>query len=223
MNIFLRIRLQRYLKIFLLKIKIHRFIPYKQMIRFGNLCLLSSQIYKFVSYKYKFNYHERYRLYRDLNLPNEITYLEFGVFEGDSMRWFVKNHVGRFYGFDSFDGLPESWGAYEKGTMRSVVPRIENAVIVKGLFQDTLPEFLKTFSCTGQLVIHMDGDLYSSTLFVLTCMDRFIKSGDIIIFDEYMCPMDEFLAFENYKRAYRREFRLIAHRNSFYHVAFKAK
>ena len=39
-------------------------------------------------------------------------YLEFGVFEGETMRWWSQ-HLdtpgARFVGFDSFEGLPEAW------------------------------------------------------------------------------------------------------------------
>ena len=39
-------------------------------------------------------------------------YLEFGVFEGRSMRWWSRNLSepgAKLVGFDSFEGLPEDW------------------------------------------------------------------------------------------------------------------
>ena len=39
-----------------------------------------------------------------------ITFLEFGVFQGESLRWWsehLENPATRLYGFDSFEGLPE--------------------------------------------------------------------------------------------------------------------
>ena len=54
------------------------------------------------------------------DLNSEIDYLEFGVSRGVSFRWWV-DHItsegSRFYGFDTFDGLPENWGRFKKGDM----------------------------------------------------------------------------------------------------------
>src|ERR1700722_6594943 len=41
-----------------------------------------------------------------------IFYMEFGVFEGDSMARIAERFShpqARFFGFDSFEGLPEDW------------------------------------------------------------------------------------------------------------------
>ncbi|MEJ2496910.1 MAG: TylF/MycF/NovP-related O-methyltransferase, partial [Sulfurovaceae bacterium] len=61
---------------------------------------------------------------------------------------------------------------------------------VKGLFQDSLPGFLKTFKPDKQLVIHNDSDLYSATLYVLTYMNNYLVPGTIIIFDEFYSVLD---------------------------------
>jgi O-methyltransferase len=53
------------------------------------------------------------------------------------------------------------------------------------------------------LVIHLDGDLFSSTLFVLTTLARHFKRGDIIFFDNFICSVDEYRAFEFFVKAFR--------------------
>ena len=62
------------------------------------------------------------------------------------------------------------------------------------MFQDTLPEFLRSFQRQEHLVLHLDADLFSSTLFVLIQFAPILRPGDIIIFDEFHNYMDEFRA-----------------------------
>ena len=71
----------------------------------------------------KWNYAKRYPLYewviRNRNLDSTaINYIEFGVADGHSFLWFLKQNLNpesRFYGFDTFTGLPEDFGVYKKG------------------------------------------------------------------------------------------------------------
>ena len=80
-----------------------------------------------------------------------FTYLEFGVYEGDSISWWLgadQHPASRFVGFDSFVGLPEDWlpdirkGHFTTGGQPPAIrdPRCSFNV---GWFRDTLPEFLK--------------------------------------------------------------------------------
>jgi O-methyltransferase len=54
-----------------------------------------------------------------------------------------------------------------------VVPQTNDSRIrfVKGWFKDTLRPFLQGFGRRSRLVIHNDGDLFSSTLFTLVTLD----------------------------------------------------
>jgi len=59
---------------------------------------------------------------------------------------------------------------------------------IKGMFQDTLDNFLTDFTPREKFVVHNDSDLYSSTLFTLVKLHRILKKGAIIIFDEFSSP-----------------------------------
>ena len=183
-------------------------------------------------YSGKWDYAKRFKLYEYIfnkeNLSEKIQYMEFGVAQGKSFKWMIeknKNPDSRFYGFDTFEGLPEDWGHFKKGAMSSDVPQLSDtrAKFIKGLFQDTLPAFLKNTSVDGRKVIMMDADLYSSTLFVLTSLAPFLKSGDIIFFDEFVVPTHEFLAYTNFIQSYYLEFELVGAANNYYFAAFKVK
>jgi O-methyltransferase len=160
---------------------------------------------------------------------SEIVFIEFGVFDGNSFKfWTTKNKhpQSKFYGFDTFEGLPENWGAFKAGDMNSSIPIIDGETrheFFKGMFQDTLYGFLemKKGELFKRKVIHFDADLFSSTLFGLTNLDRYLNSGDIIIFDEYNVPNHEYLAFSAYKQAFYRKFEFLGAVNNFYQVAFK--
>jgi len=161
-----------------------------------------------------------------------ITYLEFGVFEGESIERFSKLNTApesRFVGFDTFTGLPEDWVEFSRTVKASTfstagrVPQIrdDRVSFVKGLFQDTLPGFLKTYSGPEQWVIHNDSDLYSATLFVLTCGHAWMRPGTIVIFDEFCSEMHEFRAFDDYCAAYRQNFEVVGVTEGFGKVAVR--
>ena len=82
---------------------------------------------------------------------------------------------------------------------------------VKGTFQDTLENFLNSFFYRkNRIVVHIDADLYSSTLFVLLSMHHYLKEGDIIMFDDFLDPLGEFMAFSNYSQAFKIKTKLIS-------------
>jgi hypothetical protein len=86
----------------------------------------------------------------------------------------------------------------------------ERIVFKKGLFQVILPSFLNNFSTKNQLVMHCDASLYSSTLYILTCLDKFIIPGTIIIFGQFYSAASEFRAFKNYVESYYKNYELRA-------------
>ena len=127
------------------------------------------------------------------SIANKDLFLEFGVFKGDSIKWWVNNcthNSSKFYGFDTFTGLPEDFGMIKKGgySANNLIPEVSNTqcLFIQGLFQETLFPFLKDYPNDQRKVIHIDCDLYSSTLYVLTTLGPYLKESDIIIFDEFI-------------------------------------
>jgi O-methyltransferase len=151
-----------------------------------------------------------------LNLE-PVTYLEFGVYRGASLKWWLGNissPESRFVGFDTFTGLPERWRATEpKGWFNALgkVPNIQDprCSFQAGLFQDTLPSFIKHANLASRLIINLDADMFTSTLFVLTTLAPYLKAGDIVFFDEFSCPLDEYRAFEEFVRSFRVQYRVV--------------
>jgi O-methyltransferase len=183
-------------------------------------------------FSYKFDYNKRFGLYQYLNeseVKNEpIEYIEFGVANGSSFQWWVKNvsnPQSRFHGFDTFEGLPEDWGPFKAGDMSagSKIPDIDDnrVTFYKGLFQQTLPGFMKSYNGNNRKVIHMDADLYTSTLYSLTTLAPILRKGDIILFDEYLVPSHEFLAFNNFIKSYYIDVTLVGATNNYLVTAFK--
>jgi O-methyltransferase len=184
-------------------------------------------------YANRYDYNKRYELYKHViesEKLDEIRYLEFGVSQGHSLRWWLQHNANpksRFYGFDTFTGLPEKWGFFEKGAMsaESDILNISDVrcELIKGLFQDTLGGFLKGYDNTARTIIHMDADIYSSTLFVLTNISRFLKKGDIVLFDEFTVPLHEFRAFYDFTHSYYIKMELLGAVNNYFQVAFIIK
>jgi hypothetical protein len=169
-------------------------------------------------------FERRYGLYQHLiekiigDVP--IEYLEFGVYKGATIAYWVEkqtNPQSRFFGFDTFTGLPEKWeflsNSMEQGHFSTggVVPDIKDTRVsfVPGLFQDTLPKFLKENPITNRLVVHLDADIYSATLYTLTRMHELLKPGTIIVFDEFSSVLHEFRALEDYCSSYRVKYKVL--------------
>jgi len=146
-----------------------------------------------------------------------IDYLEFGVYRGDSLRlWLdgIPDPDSRFVGFDTFTGLPERWRPTEPAghfNANGAVPDIKDqrCSFEVGLFQDTLPSFVARTDLSRRLVINLDADMFTSTLFVLATLAPYLKCGDLIFFDEFSCPLDEFRAFEEFVRSFRVKYEVL--------------
>ncbi len=124
----------------------------------------------------------------DLAEPNGL-FLEFGVASGRTINHLALNTPqAHFYGFDSFDGLPEAWrsgfdkGAFAQARLPAVPP---NVTLIKGWFDETLPAFLHDRPGVPLSLLHIDCDLYSSTRTIFANLRDRIVPGTVIVFDEY--------------------------------------
>lgn len=154
-----------------------------------------------------------------------VLYLEFGVFQGASMRYWsreLKHPESRLHGFDSFEGLPEDWHELSKGTFstQGVMPVINDARVqfFKGWFDQVLP----TYSIPEHdvLVIVMDADLYSSTIYVLRHLRPWIRPGTFIYFGNMSYP-DEPKAFDEFMKESGLKFRPVCADKSLRHAFFE--
>jgi len=118
--------------------------------------------------------------------PNTL-WLEFGVATGYTINYISKFTQNTVYGFDSFEGLPEDWrpgflqGMFSRG---GELPKVnQNVELIKGLFQDTLPDFVNAHPQKVSF-IHMDADLYSSTKYIFDVLKDSLDEDCVIVFDE---------------------------------------
>lgn len=117
------------------------------------------------------------------------SYLEFGVYQGSTINLISATLPDKIvYGFDSFEGLPETWrsGFYNQAfNMNGNLPQInKNVCLIKGWFNETLPNFVKEHPDPCAF-IHVDCDLYSSTKTIFDNLKNQIIRGTVIAFDEY--------------------------------------
>lgn len=97
--------------------------------------------------------------------------IEVGVWKGGSLRYLAERHPTRvFYGFDTFEGMPEScpldnvhkrgdFGNTSYEEVRDALADLPNVTLVKGYFPDS--------DITGDrpiAMVHCDVDLYESTI-----------------------------------------------------------
>lgn len=202
-------------------------LPPSSRVEILNLFLELGQWLKANSFPAHFD--SRYDLYRHIDREiiggGPVDYLEFGVYRGDAIRFWseLNRHPdSRFFGFDTFEGLPEEWqfftGAIPAGTWETggKPPELGDARVtfIKGIFQETLPGFLKGYTPAHRLVINCDADLYTSTLYLLVTLNHLLVRGTTVIFDEFS-TVHEFRAFRDFTSAFRRRYRLLASSDRF--------
>jgi hypothetical protein len=157
----------------------------------------------------------------------EVLYLEFGVYQGKATRYWSKmlsHPQSKLHGFDSFEGLPETWtdtmakGYFSTGGAIPVIddPRVQ---FFKGWFDQTLAAYQVPEH--DVLVLNLDADIYSSTIYVLNRMSAYIVPGTYLYFDEFNDPQNELRAFMEFTSSSKRKFVLRGATNSLQNVLFQ--
>lgn len=148
----------------------------------------------------------------ELGLAREGDYCEFGVFKGYSF-WYAQRtaallglHQMRFFGFDSFEGLPDitphdqtRHNEFYKGQYRCSKKQVEKNLnkkgvdwgktdLIKGFFSSSLTMKTKEKYGLNKVALALiDCDLYASTVEVLAFLNGMITDGTILMFDDWNC------------------------------------
>lgn len=119
-----------------------------------------------------------------MNFNNNVggtTYIEFGVHEGYSIRYFQKLLPGincKLIGLDCFEGLPSYWRkGFDKGhfNVAGSMPEVNDTrvVFIKGYFNDTWINLKKELHDRGNFVVNFDAE-YIWIHFICTIATRLI-------------------------------------------------
>ena len=153
--------------------------------------------------------------------------LEFGVYNGKSIRNIASIVNTEVHGFDSFEGIPENWndepsGSYSANGELPVVP--SNVTLHQGWFEDTLPKFIKENSSPIRFM-NIDCDLYSSTKTIFDLLGPQVVPGTVIVFDEFIGYKswrdDEFKAFQEAVDQYQWRYEILSFSFATKQVALK--
>ncbi|MEM1108252.1 MAG: class I SAM-dependent methyltransferase [Planctomycetota bacterium] len=154
------------------------------------------------------------RAHETLGGDRPILFLEFGVWKGKSLRrWAdINTHAeSRFVGFDSFQGLPEAWRVRPAGYFSTggQAPDLDDPRVsfVQGWFNQTLKPWLDEefpqLPAGLTPVVHIDSDLHSSAIYLLSTLHH-VWDRYHVLFDDYSAG--EARALRDYLSAYNAEF-----------------
>lgn len=146
------------------------------------------------------------------SLRDGADYCEFGLFKGYSF-WKAQQEAKkfglpcRFFGFDSFSGLPEigevdrtDYGEFRAGqyscSQQQVIDNLnaaggidwERTFLIPGFFESSLtPQLIARHRIRRVGVALIDCDLYSSTVEVLNFLRGLIGDKTVLIMDDWNC------------------------------------
>lgn len=125
---------------------------------------------------------------------NEVGWIgfEFGVASGDSTKKILRMPFSKtcesWNGFDTFTGLPEAWGDLPIGAFSTggITPSLKDSRVKwhKGLIEETYGKISEVVNPQARLLVIFDFDIYSATKVAWDEISKFLKSGDVIYFDE---------------------------------------
>jgi O-methyltransferase len=165
------------------------------------------QDYKYTDEHLKFvHILEAMNYVRVADIPS--VYFEFGCHSGRTFSAavraaeFLEINDAEFFAFDSFQGLPEvspaEDGVFTAGSFATLISDFVRLVktmsgydiprknIVEGFFDKSLThELQRRMPKVG--VVHIDVDLYSSTVEVLDFIKPLLVVGSVLIFDDWYC------------------------------------
>ena len=151
---------------------------------------------------------------QSLRILDGTDYLEFGLFRGFSF-WYaqaaaqeMKASDMRFFGFDSFQGLPELEGidersGFSKGVFKAGHTLVVNFLtqygvnwdktfLIEGFYSDSLnDETKKQHSFRKCSICVVDSDLYESAKDVLSFVAPLLNDKSFIIFDDWNCNQSD--------------------------------
>lgn len=142
----------------------------------------------------------------------EGDYLEFGVFKGETLAAAYhlarRNNLSamRFFGFDSFQGLPKLEGIdreggyqFQHGDYKCDLEDVRSGLLERGvdltrtkLIPGWFSESLTSETCEAHdlrkaAIIWVDCDLYESTKPVLDFITPLVQDGTVLVFDDWFC------------------------------------
>lgn len=153
--------------------------------------------------------HKAFSLLKDEGQTSFGDYYEFGLFRGYAFlkAYEYSKQLGindiSFYGFDSFQGLPETQGIdvadgrFFEGQFACSKKDVEKnlsengmdmskVALVEGFYEDSLTQELHgKHDFKPASVVLLDCDLYSSTVEALAWVNNYLQDGTILLFDDY--------------------------------------
>lgn len=129
-------------------------------------------------------------------------YLEFGVYEGTSLKgaatyWrSISKQPMHFLGFDSFQGMKIEkgdehpfYGTFDFSTefqaIKKRFKRFPEVKLIPGFFQETLQKSPKDYGIAHAAVVMIDCDLYSAAKLSFDFVHGLISKGTVFILDDY--------------------------------------
>jgi len=137
----------------------------------------------------------------------EGDYFEFGLWRGKTfchahrMKRRYRQNDMMFWGFDSFEGLPEiddpAHNIWSKGGFACSEAELRNILrrhgfsereygLIPGFYKESLNDSVHArLQGRKAAVVYIDCDLYSSTVEVLAFVHRYLQNGTIACFDDF--------------------------------------